>query len=87
MDKEKEEEWLPEKPRLEVLWRQLVENRPCLSDSSTVEDLEDEVGFIQRSLVSFLETHVRRVTVCAQSKRWWNEEIRGKRQQLGRVLW
>ena len=32
LDKEKEEEWPPEKPRLEVLWRQLVENRPCLSD-------------------------------------------------------
>ena len=61
-------------------------DRPCLDDDATVENLEDEVDFVQSSLTAFLNVHVRKIMICARSKRWWNEEIRGKRQQLGRVL-
>lgn len=61
-------------------------DRPCLDDYATVENLEDEVDFVQSSLTAFLNVHVRKIMICARSKRWWNEEIRGKRQQLGRVL-
>ena len=60
--------------------------RPHLNDSSTIADLEEEIEFIQSTMVRFLDAHIRRITICAHSKRWWNDDIQGKRQQLGRVL-
>lgn len=62
-----------------------VGSRPALDDSATVERLEDEIDYIQSTLTGALESHVRKITICAQSKRWWNEDIRSKRRQLGRV--
>ena len=46
--------------------------RPCLNDDATVEDLpvEEEVDFIQSLLTTFLDAHVKKITICAQSKRW-----------------
>ena len=41
------------------------------------------MDFIQSALASFLDTHVRKVTICARSKHWWNDGIQGKRRQLG----
>ena len=63
----------------------LFPRRPTLSDNSTAEDLIDEIAWIQATLVSLLNEHTRKITICAQSKRWWNEDIRNRRIALGRL--
>ena len=59
--------------------------RPTLDGNSTAEDLADEIEWIQATLVSLLNEHTRKITICARSKRWWNEDIQGKRKGLGRL--
>ena len=85
LDKEKEEDWLSAEPKLEVLWGLQVEARPTLMDGCVARDLEDEIEWIQSTLVSVLK-NVRQTTICARSKRWWNEDLKDKRQQLGRTF-
>lgn len=36
--------------------------------------------------MSILGEHVRVITICARSKRWWNENIRNKRKELSRAI-
>ena len=86
LDKEKQEDWPPTKPKLEVVWSLGSTERPVLDDNSTVETLEEEIDWIQNKLVQVLDDHVRRITICARSKRWWNDDIVSKRHQLSRVL-
>ena len=60
--------------------------RPTHSDSSSRQDLEDEIEWIHDTLIEVLNTHTKVVTICARSKRWWNDEIREKRRALGRAV-
>ena len=63
--------------------------RPVLSDTSTVEELEDEIELIQSTLIDILNEHCKAVVICARSERWWNEDIRDireKRRTLGRTI-
>lgn len=59
--------------------------RPLLNDESSAMDLEEEIRWIQGTLVELLNENVRKVTICARSKRWWNSEIENKRKELGRA--
>ena len=59
--------------------------RPTLSDSSSRQDLEDEIEWIHDTLIDVLNSHTKVVTICARSKRWWSDEIREKRRTLGRA--
>ena len=59
--------------------------RPTLDDTSTVEELEDEIEWVQSTLIDILNQHCKVATICARSKRWWNDEIREKRKTLGRT--
>ena len=61
------------------------EMRPVLSDTSTAEDLEDEVEWIQTTLFGLLNEHTRRITICVRSKRWWNDDVRDRRMALRRI--
>lgn len=85
LDKEKEEDWPAKKPKLEVVWSLKADSRPILDDNATLESLEEEISWIQTKLVEVLDEHVRKITICTRSKRWWNEDIRTKRSQLGRI--
>ena len=58
----------------------LYPRRPTLSDSSTAEDLADEIEWIQATLVSLLNERTRRITICPRSKRWWSEDIQSRRK-------
>ena len=60
--------------------------RPILDDTSTVEELEDEIEWIQSTLIDILNEHCKVVTICARSKRWWNDDIKEKRRTLGRTV-
>ena len=59
--------------------------RAHLNDNSTAEDLEDEIEWIQATLVDILNENMKVITICARSKRWWNDDIKAKRQNLGRA--
>lgn len=87
LDKEKEEEEQGERtePTLGVTWGLRAEGRPTITDSSTAEGFEDEIEWIQRSLVDLPNKHTRRITVCNRSKQWWNDDVRDKRKVLGRA--
>ena len=43
--------------------------RPILSEVSTEEELEDEIEWIQTTLIDILNEHTKTVTICARSKR------------------
>ena len=57
-----------------------------LDNCSTVRDLEDEIEWLQDTLIDILNQHTKVVTTCARPKRWWNDEIRKKRRVLGRAV-
>ena len=86
LGKEKEEDWPPEKPRLADLWALRTGERPILGQEATVEDLEDEIEYVQDTMRTFLDANVKRITICSRSKQWWSEEIQDKRKQLRCIL-
>ena len=59
--------------------------RPVLDDGCSVQGLLSEIEWTQGNLVKVLDQEVRRVCICATSKRWWCEEIREKRRALARA--
>lgn len=68
------------------VWRGQAPPRPILSEESTIEDLEDKLGWIQSTLTGILDEHVRVITICARPNRWWNGDIKEKRRKLGRAI-
>ena len=60
--------------------------RPTLDDNSTAEELKDEIDWIQSTLIDILNDHCKVVSICARSKRWWNDDIREKRKSLGKAV-
>ena len=73
LDKERSEEWSGSEAKLEVIWNLAGQSRPRLGDDSSLRELEDEIDWIQDTLVGVLDKHVRRITICARSKRWWKD--------------
>lgn len=70
-----------------MVWGLKSDSRPFLDDDATLRALEREIDWIQHTLVETLDSHVRRITICVRSKRRWNEDIRARRRQLGRISW
>ena len=62
--------------------------RSVLSNTSTVEELEDEIEWIQSTLIDILNEHCKAVAIYARSERWWNDDIREIREKrtLGRTI-
>ena len=88
LDEEKEAKKRGERVvTLEDKWREMTqyEERATLSDFSTKDDVRGEIDWIQGSLVKLLNKETKRITICARSKRWWNEEIRAARQMVARA--
>ena len=59
LEKEKEEDWPPEKPKLADLWALRVGDRPILGEEATAEDLEGEIEYVQDTLRTFLDANVK----------------------------
>ena len=71
-------------------WQQMAysteqDQRPILNNLSTTKQLCEEIDQIQERLLDLLNTDVKRITICARSKRWWNEDIRKKRWAVSRA--
>ena len=88
LDEEKEAQKRGEKVvTLEDKWRSLIgeEERPTLSDTSSREEVRAEIDWIQDRLIQLLNKETKKITICARSKRWWNEEIRACRKEVGKA--
>ena len=86
LDDEKEAQKRGEKVvTLEDKWRALTEaeDRPILNDTSSRDDVRAEVDWIQSKLVHLLNKETVKITICARSKRWWNEDIKACRRKVG----
>ena len=72
---------------LEDKWRILVgeEDWPTLNDTSEKEEVCGEIDWIQSRLIQLLNKETKKITICARSKRWWNEEIRTCRKEVGKA--
>ena len=68
LEREKEENWPPEEPKLADLWALKMGDRPILGQEATVEDLEDEIEYVQDTMRLLLDANVKRITICARSK-------------------
>jgi hypothetical protein len=66
-------------------WVGRLADRPRLHDDSPRAELEDEAVRVQEATVAVLNGHAKKITLCARSKRWWNEEIAQRRRELGRA--
>ena len=56
-------------------WTKQTQNRPILEGSSTQQDLDKEVEWVELLLTDILNTHCKKVRVTPFSKRWWNKEV------------
>ena len=86
LDEEKEAQKRGERvATLEDKWRALVgeEERPILTDTSDRDEVREEIDWIQGRLVQLLNKETKKITICARSKRWWNEDIRTCRRRVG----
>jgi hypothetical protein len=66
-------------------WTVLLADRQSLEDDSSRAELEEEAVRIQQATIEILNKHAKKITLCARSKRWWNEEIAQRRRELGRA--
>jgi hypothetical protein len=64
-------------------WLSYTNNRPNQNGSSEVHRLEDEVDWVQQSIIQILDKHGRKIRICPRSKKLWNEKIEERRQELG----
>lgn len=61
--------------KAKTAWLECSTRRPCISETSSKQDLDDEVEWFESTLSSFLDKHAKILRVSPFSKRWWNEEV------------
>jgi uncharacterized protein involved in tolerance to divalent cations len=64
-------------------WEEKSRSRPILNENSSGDELQKEAEWIQKIFVNHLNRCCKKITVCARSKRWWNQEIAENRKILG----
>ena len=65
-------------------WEKASIGQPQMRFMSTKEDLDKEVVYFERKLVSLLNNHAKITRITAYSKRWWNEEVAEARKEWAR---
>ena len=50
-----------------------------------MEDLEDEIEYIQDTMRNFLHANVKRITICARSKQWWKMAVAVPQRARGKA--
>jgi len=67
----------------EKLWMELAKERAHLSAECTEDKVEQEAAWCQEAMSSLLNTTLKKLRICAKSKRWWNADIRERRKAIG----
>jgi hypothetical protein len=68
----------------EKLWKERARGRAYLDVESTGDDVESEAEWCQEVLGNVFNASAKEVSICTQSRRWWNGEIKHRRSKLGR---
>ena len=66
-------------------WTKLSNTRPRLTDSCSLGDVENEAEWVEESLTEVLNTHTRKIRLCARSKRWWSPQVVEARNAYSRA--
>ncbi|KAI0998334.1 hypothetical protein K3495_g9861 [Podosphaera aphanis] len=66
----------------QMAWHNMSNQRPYLSDNSSQTELNEEAQWITETLTSVLDQHVKKLRVCARSKRWWSQELNEARSSF-----
>jgi hypothetical protein len=57
--------------------------RTILLEECTIQELDEEATTVREVLTEVLNQKGKKLTLCARSKRWWNQTIIEKRRILG----
>jgi len=68
----------------EKLCKQLETARAHLEEECMGDDAEQEAEWCQETQSKLLNAKVKKITICAQSQRWWNGEIIRWRSKMRR---
>ena len=68
----------------ENLWTQLAKERAHLDAECTAGEVEQEAACCQDATCSVFDATAKKISICARSKRWWNTDIKKRRQAVGR---
>jgi len=70
----------------EKLWMELEKERAHLSAECTEDEVEQEAAWCQEAMSSILNSTAMKIRICAKSKRWWNANIKERRNAVGREI-
>ena len=68
----------------EKVCRELAKERAHLDAECTEDEVEQEAAWSQEAMSSILNASAKKIRICARSKRWWNADIKGRREAVGR---
>jgi hypothetical protein len=66
-------------------WKEWSGKRDTLSDNSRIQQPDDEATVIRQTLTEVLNQKAKKLTVCARSKRWWNQVLQLACPQRGHI--
>jgi hydrogenase maturation factor HypF (carbamoyltransferase family) len=69
---------------VEKLWSELAKERAHLDAECTADEVEQEAAWYQEAMGNVLDATAKKIRICARSKRWWNADIKKRRQAVGR---
>jgi len=68
----------------EKLWRELAKERAHLDAECMADEVEREAAWCQEAMGNVLDATAKKIRICARSRRWWNADIKKRRQAVGR---
>jgi hypothetical protein len=68
----------------EKLWTELAMERAHLDAECTADEVEEEATCRREAMGSVLEATAKKIRICARPMRWWNADIKKRRQAVGR---
>jgi limonene-1,2-epoxide hydrolase len=64
-------------------WTELAKERAQLDSGCTEVEVEQEATWYQETLSKVLDAPAKIIRICLKSKRWWNRDIKARRNTLG----
>jgi len=68
----------------EKLWTALARERAHLDAECTEDEVEQEAAWCQEAMSIVLDATAKKIRICTKSKRWWNADIKERRNAVGR---
>jgi len=68
----------------EKLWRELTKQRAHLDAECTADEVERQAAWCQEAMGYVLNATAKKIRICARSTKWWNADIKKRRQAVGR---